>query len=58
MPRPVKTGRSSSSLPHELADRRRHERLDAEVSLILREDAERDLSVVSEFFATMADGLD
>ena len=42
----------------ELADRRRRERLDAEVSRILIEDAERDLSILAELSSTMADGLE
>jgi uncharacterized protein (DUF1778 family) len=41
----------------EAARRLRRERLDAEVSRILIEDAERDLAVLAELSQTMADGL-
>lgn len=37
--------------------RRRRERLDAEVSRILLDDAERDLAIVTDFGPTMSDGL-
>jgi uncharacterized protein (DUF1778 family) len=42
----------------ELAERRRTARLDAEVSRILLEDAERDLGVLAELAPSMADGLE
>ncbi|MDB5094628.1 MAG: hypothetical protein JWO85_2729 [Candidatus Eremiobacteraeota bacterium] len=42
----------------EAALRLRRERLDAEVSRILLEDAERDLAVLAELSDTMADGLE
>lgn len=42
----------------EAVQRRRRERLDAEVSRILLDDAERDVAILKDFAPTMSDGLE